>query len=204
MHCPRSSSVSTRIGIFECNFTKFSRVMLWKHPQKYSLWMACSSCHPFLYYRLNFFWHNLFLKLFNATTAYTVTNSSLWHYAQLTCCTCAGLHKVPISSTALLYFTDSWRAVVVDYSSRFVNVVRTMKSRVVANHVLWCHWFGEMSDLYICTYLLTCSHVDLPILSLLVVWNFMTSNESEKVLKVEAWYWTLLVKCVCKMLKLIM
>jgi len=35
MHYPRSGSVSTRIDIFECNFTKFSWVMLWKHVQKY-------------------------------------------------------------------------------------------------------------------------------------------------------------------------
>jgi len=44
--------------------------------------------------------------------------------------------KIPISSTASLHFTDPWRALVVDYLSRFVNVVRTMKSRVVVNHVL--------------------------------------------------------------------
>jgi len=31
----------------------------------------------------------------------------------------------------------------------------------------------------------------------------MTSNENVKVLKVEAWYWTVLIKYVCKMLKLI-
>jgi len=47
MHYPKSGSVSTRIDIFECNFTKFSWIILWKHPQKYSLWMACSSCHPY-------------------------------------------------------------------------------------------------------------------------------------------------------------
>jgi len=82
----------------------------------------------------------------NTTTTYTVTNSSLWHYAELTCCTCAGLHNVPILSTALLYFTDPWRAVIVDYSSRFVNLVRTMKSRVVANHLSWYHWAVQ----YIC------------------------------------------------------
>jgi len=28
----------------------------------------------------------------------------------------------------------------------------------------------------------------------------MTSNESVKLLKVEAWYWTLLIKYACKML----
>jgi len=50
MHYPKSGSVSTRIDIFECNFTNLSWVMLWKHPKKHSLWMACSSCHP--YYRL--------------------------------------------------------------------------------------------------------------------------------------------------------
>jgi len=93
------------------------------------------------------FWQNLFLTLLNATTAYTVTSSSLWHYAELTCCTCTGLHKVPISSTALLYFTYPWRAVVVDYSSLFVNVVRTMKSRVVADHVLWCHCYNHWKTL---------------------------------------------------------
>ena len=38
----------------------------------------------------------------------------------------------------------------------------------------------------------------------LLVWKFMTSNESVKVLKVEAWYWTILIKDVCKMLKLIL
>jgi len=65
-------------------------------------------------------------------------------------------------------------------------------------------WFGEMYDLYICTYLLTYSYVDLLFLSLLMVWKFMTSNESAKVLKVEAWDWTLLIKYVCKMFKQIL
>jgi len=80
MHYPKSASVSIRMEIFECNFTKFSWVILWKHPQKYSLWVACRklmSSTP--YYRLNFiFWQNLFSTLLNATTAYIVTNSDLW------------------------------------------------------------------------------------------------------------------------------
>jgi len=93
-------------------------------------WLSAHVIHTMLLIKIRF-WHNLFLTLLNATTAYTVTNSDLWHYAEpeLTCCTCADLHKVPISSTSLLYFIDPWRAVVVDYSSRFVNVVRTVKSR---------------------------------------------------------------------------
>ena len=37
MHYPKSGAVSTRIDIFKCNLTKFSWVMLWKHPQKYGL-----------------------------------------------------------------------------------------------------------------------------------------------------------------------
>jgi len=37
MHYPKSGSVSTILDIFECNLTKFSWVMLCKHPQKYSL-----------------------------------------------------------------------------------------------------------------------------------------------------------------------
>ena len=72
-------------------------------------------------------------------------------------------------------------------------------------------WFGDMYDLYICTYLLTYSYVDLLFLSLLMVWKFMTSNESVNVLKVEVWHRTLLLyifaKCrnwlfrnICKML----
>jgi len=58
--------------------------------------------------------------------------------------------------------------------------------------------FREMYDLYICTYLLTYSYVDLLFLRLLMVWKFMTSNESVNVLKVEARYQTLLIKYVCK------
>jgi len=54
MHYPKSGSVSPRIDIFEWNFTKFSWVMLWKHLQKYSLWMACSSCHPYRTFKMFF------------------------------------------------------------------------------------------------------------------------------------------------------
>jgi len=73
---------------------------------------------------------------------------------------------------------------------------------IFLKHLAPNFWFGEMYDPYICTYLLTYSYVDLLFLRLLMVWKFMTSNESMKVFKVEAWYWTLLIKYVYKMLKL--
>jgi len=41
------------------------------------------------------------------------------------------------------------------------------------------------------------------LLSLLMFSKFMTSNQNVKVLKVEGWYSTLLIKNVCEMLKLI-
>jgi len=37
-----------------------------------------------------------------------------------------------------------------------------------------------------------------------MAWKLFTSNEGVEVLKVEAWYWTLFIKYVRKMLKLIM
>jgi len=48
MHYPKNFPVSARIDVFEWNFTKFSWVMLWKHPQKNNLWMVCSSCYTIL------------------------------------------------------------------------------------------------------------------------------------------------------------
>jgi len=108
MHCPKIGSVSIRIDIFECNLTKFSRVMLWKHPQN-SLWMACSSCHPYHITDLNIFLTEPVLKIFlNATTAYTVTNSNLWHYAELTCCACS-LHRLSRQSPCLPLYCTSTR-----------------------------------------------------------------------------------------------
>ena len=50
---------------------------------------------------------------------------------RITCCTCAGLHKVYVSSTTLLYFTDPSRAAVVDYSSR----LRTTRNSDLSNFI---------------------------------------------------------------------
>jgi len=53
--------------------------------------------------------------------------------------------------------------------------------------------------LHVCAYIFTCR---LLFLSLLMVWKFMTLNESVGVLKVEVWYWTLLIKYTCRLMKL--
>ena len=97
-----------------------------------------------------------------------------------------------------------------EFVGRFRKSVEFWK-RLVANiwglDIWWClvifwkHlapmflvWQNVAYDLYICPYLLPYLYVDLLILSLRMVWKFMTSNESVKVLKVEAWYWTIRIK----------
>jgi len=82
------------------------------------------------------FWHDIvYVELL-----YCVTNFELdWTWNKVA--VVENAKKCRLYST-FPYFTDLWRAVVVDYSSRFVNVVRTMNSSFVANRVLWCHLSG--------------------------------------------------------------